>query len=338
MKINAWAAPKAKAELQPYTFEVEQPAPHECLVQVKACGICHSDIHMIDNDWQASSYPLVPGHEVVGQVVQIGKSVSHLQVGDHVGIGWQRSSCLHCPSCLQGNENLCEKNEALIVAGKGGFADHLLVDSRFAFRLPSGLDLRTTGPLLCGGITVFSALHHAGMTSGKKIGVIGIGGLGHMAVQFASRLGNHVTVYTTSHDKAEFAQRMGASEAIVATADGPLPAPRRKLDILLNTAPVSLDWLAYLEHLAPDGTLAFVAAPPEPLSIPVFPLLTRRLRIMGSPIGGRAMISRMLQLADDFGIVPLVEFFPLSEVNQALAKVRRNQVRYRAVLTVDDGR
>jgi len=333
MEIHGWAAAKPGATLEPFRYVVDPPLANDCIVKVLACGICHSDIHMMDNDWQIAKYPLVPGHEVVGEVVEVGPAVQHLRPGDRVGVGWQRSACMSCSYCVSGNENLCDKNQGLIVTGRGGFADHLLVDSRFAFRLPDGLETSSAGPLLCGGVTVFSALHHAGMTSGQEIGVIGVGGLGHMAVQFASKLGNRVTVFTTSDDKAELADRLGAHQPLVVRPGEKPPAPRRKLQLLMSTVPHALDWLAYLEHLAPDGTLVFVASPPEPLSIPIFPLLVRRQRIMGSPIGGRAIMDRMLSVADRFGVAPMVELFPMERVNEAIQRVRDNRVRYRAVLT-----
>jgi uncharacterized zinc-type alcohol dehydrogenase-like protein len=188
--------------------------------------------------------------------------------------------------------------------------------------------------LLCGGVTVYSALRSAGMRSGQRIGVIGVGGLGHMAVLFASRLGNQVTVFTTSDDKAETASRLGAAEAVVVPAGDPPPAPGRRLDLLLSTAPVSLDWPAYLEWLGSDGTMVLVAGPAEPVSFPFWSLLGKRRRIMGSPIGGRAVMTEMLGVADRFGIEPMIEVFPMAEVNRALDRVRANAVRFRAVLEV----
>lgn len=332
--VSSWAAQQQGAQLTPYSFTVEQLQPAECLIKVTHCGICHSDVHMIDNDWGMSTFPIVPGHEVEGEVLEVGSEVKHLRQGQRVGVGWQRSACLQCEQCLEGNENLCDENRPLIATGPGGFADHLVVDAAFAFPLPDGLERGIAGPLLCGGITVYAALHHAGMTAGGQIGVIGVGGLGHMAVKFAAALGNQVTVYTTSEDKAEYAASLGASRAVLVPPGQPLPPPRRKLDVLLNTAPVSLDWAAYLEHLAPDGTLSLVAVPPEPLTVPVASLLFKRKRIMASPIGGRAIITRMLQVAADHGVSPQVETFPLARVNDAIQKVRDNTVRYRAVLEV----
>ncbi|GAB4250437.1 MAG: NAD(P)-dependent alcohol dehydrogenase [Acidobacteriota bacterium] len=332
MKVQAYAAKEARAQLEPWEYEAEPLRPFECRVRVQACGICHSDIHMIDNDWGMSRYPLVPGHEVVGVVTETGEAVTHLRPGDRVGIGWQSGACMQCPDCLGGNENLCDANEGLIVQRRGGFADYVQVDARFAFPLPAELPTEAAGPLLCGGITVYSALRHAGMTSGREIGVIGLGGLGHLALLFASRLGNRVTVFTTTAEKAEQALRLGAAHAVVLPAGGQAPKPERRLQVLLNTAPIQLDWSGYLQWLDSDGTLVLVAGPAEPIQVPFWDLLLKRRRVMGSPIGGRKMITEMLQIAAAYKILPQVETYALREVNRAVERVRANQVRYRAVL------
>lgn len=334
MQINALAAFQKGEDLKTYTFDPGQLQNYDCLIEVLACGICHSDIHMIDNDWGVSRYPLVPGHEVIGKVIELGSEVKHLKIGDRVGVGWQMSSCLQCPDCLKGNENLCNNKKELIVHGYGGFANYLQLDSRFVFPIPAGIATEDAGPLVCGGITVYSALRYAGMSSGQEIGVIGVGGLGHMAVQFASKLGNKVTVFTTSQDKAEFAQQLGASHVIVVPAGESPPAPTRLLDIIISTVPHSLDWAAYLEYLNSDSTFTIVGVPKEPINLSIWSLLLKRRRFMSSPIGGRAMIMEMLSVADRFGIKPIVETFPLQEVNEVMQKVRDNKVRYRAVLTV----
>ncbi len=333
MQIQALAAEKPLASLQPFSFAVESPQDYQCVIKVRACGICHSDIHMVDNDWGMSNYPLVPGHEVIGEVVELAPQVKHLKIGDRVGVGWQRSACLECRDCLHGNENLCDHNQGLIVDGYGGFANYLAVDSRFAFPIPDGIDTQVAGPLLCAGITVYSALRHAGMTSGQEIGIIGVGGLGHLAVQFASKLGNRVTVFTTSEDKAEFAHQLGAQDAVIISGETPPPQSDRKLNLILSTVPVSLDWATYLQYLDTDGTLSLVGVPDEPLNIPLILLMQKRRRIMSSLIGGRAMMQEMLSIADRFGIAPIVEVFPFEKANEALQKVRDNKVRYRAVLT-----
>jgi uncharacterized zinc-type alcohol dehydrogenase-like protein len=334
MQINALAALEKGAALQPFSFQAAPLKAFDCAIKVLACGICHSDIHMIHDDWDMSRYPLVPGHEVIGEVVDVGSQVTHLKVGERVGVGWQQSSCMHCLDCMRGNHNLCDHAEGLIVSGYGGFADYMVVDTRFAFRLPEGVDTQAAGPILCGGITVYAGLRNAGMTSGQNIGVIGIGGLGHLAVQFASRLGNRVTVFTTSADKAEFATQLGAHEAILVPAGGSPPLPKHKLNILLNTANQGLDWPGYVNYLDSNGTFMFVGIPSEPLTIPITPLTSKQRRIMGSEIGSPAMIMEMLQIVDKFGIQPMIETFPLQQANEALQKVRDNKVRYRAVLTM----
>lgn len=334
MQIQALAADNQGVTLKPYTFELKQPKVNECLIKVFACGICHSDIHMLDNDWGWSHYPLVPGHEVVGEVVEIGSQVKHLRIGDRVGVGWQRSACLQCQDCLKGHENLCDQSEALIVNGYGGFADHLLVDARFVFRIPSGIETQAACPLLCAGITVYSALRHASMRSGQEIGIVGIGGLGHLAIQFASRLGNRVTVFTTSDDKAELATKLGAHDVILVSPEAKPPAPVGKLDILLTTTSQSLDWAAYLNHLNSDGFLSIVGVPSAPISIPVLPLLIKRRRVMASIIGSRSEMIEMLSIAERYEIKPIVEIFTMQQINEAIEKVRQNKIRFRAVLNL----
>ncbi|MGC8916671.1 MAG: NAD(P)-dependent alcohol dehydrogenase [Thermoanaerobaculum sp.] len=334
MNVRGWAAREPGATLVPLEYELELASPFDVIVAVEACGICHSDIHMIDNDWRMSTYPLVPGHEVVGKVVAKGEAVEGLELGQRVGIGWQASACMTCPDCLAGNENLCDAHQGLIVTGKGGFASHVKVDGRFAFPFPESLPAEA-GPLLCGGVTVYSALRYAGMGSGQRVGVIGLGGLGHMAVLFASRLGNEVTVFTTTAGKAGEAEKLGASRAFVVGPGQSPPSPPYRLDVLLCTVPYPQDWVAYLNWLGSDGTLVLVAGGPQPLKIPFWALLGKRRRIMASPIGGRAILAEMLDLAARFRILPQVEIFPLKDVNAALEKVRNNQVRYRAVLRAE---
>jgi uncharacterized zinc-type alcohol dehydrogenase-like protein len=334
MQINALAALEKGAPLQPFSFQTAPLKAFDCAIKVMACGICHSDIHMIHDDWDISRYPLVPGHEVIGEVVEVGSQVTHLKTGDRVGVGWQQGACMQCRDCLKGHQNLCDQAEGLIVSGYGGFADYMVVDSRFAFLLPEGISTESAGPILCGGVTVYAGLRNAGMGSGQEIGVIGIGGLGHLAVQFASRLGNRVTVFTTSADKAEFATQLGAHEAILVPAGGSPPLPVNRLNIIINTANQALDWLGYVNYLDSNGTFVFVGMPSEPLTIPVTPLTSKQRRIMGSEIGSPAMITEMLDVVEKFGIQPMVELFPLAQANEALQRVLDNKVRYRAVLTV----
>ncbi len=333
MRINALAAAAKGAGLTRFEYEAPELGPHDVLVKVETCGVCRSDVHMIDDDWRFSRYPLVPGHEVVGTVARAGSGLGGLAPGDRVGVGWQRSACLACQDCRSGNENLCDQARSLVGDGHGGFGDHVVVDGRFAFKLPEGLAPESAGPLLCGGITVYSALKHAGMASGQEIGVLGVGGLGHLGVQFAARLGNRVTAFTASKDKARRAGELGAAEVVV-TQGGKAPGKlARKLDLLLVTAPAALDWNPWLELLATDGVVTFVAASAQ-AKIRLDLLMAKRRRVQGSLIGGRAEIAEMLEVAARHGVRPQVELFPLAEANAAIRKVRDNTVRHRAVLAV----
>ncbi len=336
MKVHALAAYGPGETLRPFEYETGPVEGHQVLLKVDACGLCHSDIHVIDNDWGGPTFPVVPGHEAVGTVVEVGPAVTHLHPGDRVGVGWQSGACLHCQDCLRGDAQMCEvDNRATIIHQYGGFGDHLLVDSHFAFPIPDGLGSDIAGPLLCGGITVYSGLRHAGMTGGQEIGVVGIGGLGHLAVQFAAKLGNRVTVFTSSPDKAEFAARLGAHEAVIVGRDGTVPdKPSRRLNIIIDTVAAAKDYNAYLNCLDSDGVFNLVGIPNDPIELSVFAFQDKRRRIMGSPIGSPAEIREMLALCAQYGIAPLVETFPSERANDAIQRVRDNKVRYRAVLTL----
>lgn len=330
MKYNSYSVLEKSGPLKLVQTERSEIGMLECRIKVETCGICHSDLHMMDNDWRISRFPLTAGHEVVGTVTETGPLVGHLKVGDRVGVGWQAGACMECADCLRGDENLCDKNLGTIVGRAGGFAEEIVLDSRFAFHIPNGLSSEQASPLLCAGITVYSALHYAGMRGGGNIGVIGMGGLGHLAVQFAAKLGNRVTVFTTSEDKAQFARGLGASEVLVNPKKKEKPS--RKLNIIINTAPNDLDWPYYISLLDSDGTLTFVGVPPSPISLNVGQLLDKRKRITASPIGGRAVMNEMLRTAADHQVVPIIEVFAPSEIEKAVDKVRQNTIRYRAVI------
>ncbi|HEU4406703.1 MAG TPA: NAD(P)-dependent alcohol dehydrogenase [Polyangiaceae bacterium] len=331
MEIRAMAAHERGGPLSPFRYDAGALGDHEVLVKVIACGLCASDISMMS---RAPRLPMVPGHEVVGEVLEAGRAVRRLKAGDRVGVGWQSGACLECHDCLVGRENLCDQSEALIMHAYGGFADHLKVDARFAFALPGGLAAKHAGPLMCAGATVYAALRHAGMTSGRRVGVVGVGGLGHLAIQYASKLSNHVVAFTGSHDKAEFAARLGAREAVVVPRGGAVPGQGRKLDVILVTSSETLDWGSYLNQLDADGTIVTVALPHEPMAIPAIPLVLKRRRLMASLIGSRAEVAEAVELADRLGVEPIVETFALAEANEAVRRVKANEVRYRAVLEV----
>lgn len=330
--IQGYAASAAKATLAPLNYAPAALGPHDIEVRITHCGICHSDVHLIDNDWGISTYPLVPGHEIIGTVAHTGSMVQHLKVGQRVGIGWQRSACLSCEFCVRGDENLCSAQTATCVRNHGGFADRIVSDARFAFSIPEALASENAAPLLCGGITVYAPLRIFEIKPHMKVGIIGIGGLGHLAVQFAAAMGCHVTAFSSSHDKAAEAKTLGAHEFVATKDPSVLAKYAGRYDFILSTANADLPWLEYVNALRPDGRLCFVGIPNEPLHIPVFTLLGGRKSICASPIGGRALIQEMLEFAARHQIAAQTEVMPLSQVNQALEKVRKNTARYRMVL------
>lgn len=329
--IHAHAAREPRAPLTPHTLETGPLWPHEVELAVTHCGICHSDIHLIDDDWHISRYPLVPGHEVVGTVRACGPAVTDVPVGQRVGVGWQSGSCLACEWCLRGDEMCCAHQEATCVGRPGGFADRLRVDSRFAHPLPDALASEHAAPLLCAGITVYAPLA-ADVRPGMRVGVIGIGGLGHLALQFARAMGAEVTAFSTTPDKAAEAQRFGAHHFIVSSDARRMEQARGTLDYVLSTVTAPLDWPVWLDVLRPRGTLGIVGASPGTVSVSPMALIVGQKAIRGSAIGGRAAMRAMLDFAARAGVRPQVEVVPLRDVNAALAKVRANQARYRIVL------
>jgi uncharacterized zinc-type alcohol dehydrogenase-like protein len=290
---------------------------------------------MIENQWQMTEFPLVPGHEVAGKIVAVGDSVKHLKVGDRVGLGWFSKSCKVCPSCMSGNHNLCASNEQTIVGRFGGFADKVRCHWNWAVPLPDELDAKSAGPLFCGGITVFNPIVQFGINPTDRVGVVGIGGLGHMAVQFLSKWGCHVTALTSSANKADEARRFGAREVIDSRSAAALEAAAGSFDFLLATANVTLNWPLYLNMLGPKGRLHFVGAVMEPIPVPVFGLLIRQLSVSASPLGSPETTARMLDFCRRHDIAPQIETFPMSKVNEALEHLKSGKARYRIVLQND---
>jgi len=330
--VNAFAALAAKESLAAYAYEAAPLGAHEAEIAISHCGVCHSDLHLIDNDWSSSTYPLVPGHEIVGTVAEVGPAC-RLATGQRVGVGWQRSSCHDCELCRAGHENLCLRQEATCVGHMGGFADRIRTDERFVFPLPAELDAAAAAPLLCGGVTVFAPLRRWAVRPGARVGVIGIGGLGHLALQFLKAMGCHATAFTSSPDKRAEAARLGASDAVSSTTPREIRAQANRFDFLLCTAPARLDWITYLQTLKPNGVLCLVGAPPGLMQIPAGQLLSAQRVICGSDIGSPADIREMLAFAAQHGIGAEVETAPMADVNRALLRVRENRVRYRMVLT-----
>ncbi|OFZ23229.1 MAG: alcohol dehydrogenase [Bdellovibrionales bacterium GWB1_55_8] len=329
--IRAMAAKNPKGALEKFEYVPEPLGPYDVEVSIEACGVCHSDVHLIDNDWGISTYPLVPGHEIVGYVHEKGGMVRDLKIGQRVGIGWQRASCLHCEHCNQGDENLCASSQATCVGHFGGFASEIRLDSRFAFPIPEKLASENAAPLLCGGITVFAPLLRDVKPS-MKVGVIGVGGLGHLAIQFAKAFGCEVTAFSHSPDKEKEARQFGASRFISSNDTSAMKSVAGSLDYILATASADLDWMAYLNILKPRGKLCFVGAVPAPIQIPALALIGGRKSVSGSNIGSRTEIMQMLEFAARHGIVAKTETLPMADANKAIEKVRKNEARYRMVL------
>lgn len=333
MFINAYAAPAAKKKLETFQYEPTALGPWEIEVKISHCGICHSDIHLIDDDWRVSVYPLVPGHEIIGEVAEIGSQVNHLQTGQRVGIGWQRSACLTCELCLRGHENLCPHEEATCVGHHGGFAESIGIDSRFAFAIPEKIKSDEAAPLLCGGITVYSPFRLYNVQPAMKVGVIGIGGLGHLALQFARAFGCELTAFSTSADKEADAIAFGAHHFIHTKNHSALKDAANSLDFILNTTFTELDWAGFVNALRPNGKICTVGATANSIDIPANLLMGAQRSVCGSVIGSRWMISEMLEFAARHDIKAQIETAQMVEVNQAVDRVRKGKARYRVVLT-----
>lgn len=332
MDIAAWAAPKAKRALEPFRYAAAALGPSDVHIQITHCGICHSDLHLINDDWGNTPYPLVPGHEIIGQVIQVGSAVSHLRPGMRVGVGWQRSACGECEDCRRGDDNLCPRSQATCRGHHGGFADAIVADSRFAFSIPEPLSSAQAAPLLCAGVTVFSPLRRHQVGPGARVGILGIGGLGHLALQFAKALGAEVTALSSTRGKEADARRFGAHAFLGTTEKGALQGARRSLDFILCTVNVDLAWSDYMALLRPYGKLCFVGVPPAPLGLNAGAFISGQKSVTGSAIGGRAMMADMLAFAADHGIAAQIEAAPMDQVNAALSKVAANAARYRMVL------
>ena len=330
-KISGYAALEAKGLLQPFSYESGDLVAHDVEVTISHCGICYSDIHLIDNDWGSSIYPFVPGHEIVGTISGVGSQVNHLQVGNRVGIGWQRSACLECEYCMAGNENLCATQQAICGGNHGGFSDRIRTDSRFVFLLPDGLPSSVAAPLLCGGATVFAPLRRYGVNAKSKVGVIGIGGLGHMALLFLKALGCEVTAFSSSELKREETTNMGAHHFVNSILPKDIVKHAGTFDLLISTVHARIDCISYVQTLKPNGVFCFVGSPGL-IQIPAGLLISKQRTICGSDIANRSDIMEMLKFADRYKIHPLIETAPMREVNQGIARLRLNQVRYRIVL------
>jgi alcohol/geraniol dehydrogenase (NADP+) len=330
--IHAYAAFEPGGELRPFEYDPGPLGAGEVEIEVKHCGICHSDVSMLDNAWGISSYPLVPGHEVVGPIAAVGPGVTGLEPGQLVGLGWQAGYCMHCDPCMSGDHNLCAQAQGTIVGHHGGFADKVRAAAASVVPLPEGIDIASAGPLFCGGITVFNPLVQYDVPPTAQVGVIGIGGLGHLALKFLNAWGCEVTAFTASESKHEEALRLGAHHTLDSRDTKALESAANRFDLVLSTVNVKLDWNAYVGTLKPKGRLHFVGATLEPIDLAVFPLIAGQRSVSGSPVGSPATMQRMIEFAVRHGIAPVTEHFPLDRVNDAIAHLRSGQARYRVVL------
>jgi uncharacterized zinc-type alcohol dehydrogenase-like protein len=330
--FHGWAAKKQGTKLEKFEFDPGEIRPEQVQIKIESCGICHSDISVIDNDWGNAQYPFVPGHEIIGTIEKIGDQAKGHAVGDKVGLGWFSGSCLHCHPCLSGRQQLCADSESTIIGRNGGFADRIRGNWEWVFKLPEKLDPLKAGPLFCGGATVFSPIVDFGIKPTDRVGVIGIGGLGHLAIQFLNAWGCEVTAFTSCDSKIEESKKLGAHHVVNSTKSSEIKKIAGSLDFILNTANVPLDWDAFINALGPDGRLHFVGAVLEPIPVQAFSLMMGRKSISGSPLASPATVSEMLDFCARHDIAPVTETFAMDDVNAALDHLRAGKARHRVVL------
>jgi uncharacterized zinc-type alcohol dehydrogenase-like protein len=333
--INAYACLAQGKPLEPFEYDPGELEREQVEIRVSHCGLCHSDLSMLENEWGFTKYPLVPGHEVIGTIIATGDAVKRVKVGQRVGLGWYSRSCMACYQCLSGRHHLCETPEQTIVHRHGGFADRVRCHWVWATPLPEALDLAKAGPLFCGGSTVFNPIDTYGVKPTDRVGVIGIGGLGHLALQFLNKWGCHVTAFSSSASKHDEAKRMGAHAVVDSRDTAQMKKLASSLNFILCTANAALDWPAYIETLAPGGRLNFVGIVPKPIQTDVMPLIGAQRSISGSPVGSPAMTERMIAFCARHHIEPVTELFPMSKVNDAFEHLREGKARYRIVLEND---
>ncbi len=340
---KAYSAASATSPLASDTIARRDPTEHDVRIEILFCGICHSDLHSVRNEWSdfmSTNYPIVPGHEIVGRVTQVGSAVTQFKSGDLVGVGCMVDSDGDCPHCKAGLEQFCQDviftynspDKHLGGVTYGGYSDSIVVDERFVLRVPENLDLAGVAPLLCAGITTYSPLRHWGVTEGKKVGVVGLGGLGHMGVKLAHALGAYVVVFTTSPDKTEDALRLGADEVVVSRNADEMQKHAGSFDFILDTVSAKHDINAYLNLLRLDGNITLVGAPEKPMDIAAFSLIMARRSLSGSMIGGIPETQEMLDFCGQHNITSDVEVIPIQRVNEAYERLLKSDVKYRFVI------
>jgi uncharacterized zinc-type alcohol dehydrogenase-like protein len=342
-KIRAWAAFAAKKPLAPMTIERREPGPRDVVLEILFCGVCHSDIHQARDEWSGGLFPMVPGHEIIGRVARLGRDVSRFRIGDLAGVGCFVDSCRVCAPCAEGLEQFCEKGPALTYNGTemdgktptyGGYSTQIVVDERYALRIPAGLDPAATAPLLCAGITTYSPLKQFDCKKGDKVGVVGLGGLGHMAVKLAASMGAEVTMLSTSKSKEADARRLGASGFAITREDRTFEKLAGHFDLIIDTISAPHDYNKYLGMLRVRGTMVIVGAPTEPSPVNAFSLILGNRRLAGSMIGGIAETQEMLDYCAEHGIVSDIELIPIQKINEAYERVLKSDVRYRFVIDI----
>jgi alcohol dehydrogenase (NADP+) len=341
MSTKAYAAQSAAAELAPFSLTRRDPLPSDVEIEIQYCGVCHSDLHQARNEWHNTVYPCVPGHEIVGRVVRTGSKVRKFKEGDFAAVGCMVDSCRTCENCKRGLEQYCIKGLTLTYNGQdkhsggmtfGGYSERIVVDEAFTLRVPKNLDLAATAPLLCAGITTYSPMRHWRVGAGQKVGVVGLGGLGHMAVKFARAFGAHVVLFTTSPGKTADALRLGAHEVVVSKNAGEMARHKSSFNFILDAVSAEHDINAYLNLLKLDGTLTLVGAPERPLPVAAFNLLLPRRQFAGSAIGGIAETQEMLDFCAEHNITSDVEMIRIQDINAAYERLLKGDVKYRFVI------
>ncbi len=341
-QTKAYAAQSAKSPLAPFSFTRRDPLPDDVKIDILFCGVCHSDIHTARGEWGGTNYPCVPGHEIAGRVVAVGRNVKKFKEGDLAAVGCMVDACKDCPSCEENLEQFCDDvtftyNSPDKVSGGhtfGGYSQSIVVNQDFVLKVRDDVDLAATAPLLCAGITTYSPLRHWKVGKGQKVGVVGLGGLGHMAVKFAHAFGAEVTLFTTSPGKAEDAKRFGAKEIVISKDEDAMEKQAKRFDFIIDTVSAQHDLGAYLGALKRDGTLVMVGAAPEPLPLPVFNLIVPRRQIAGSLIGGIAETQEMLDFSAEHGITCDIEKIKIDYINEAYERMMKSDVKYRFVIDI----
>ncbi len=334
MNYKAWVAKAAKQPMVLETVDLEPLGLEEVEVGVEYCGLCHSDLSVLNNEWGISQFPAILGHEVTGHVTAVGPNAKGIRVGKRVGVGWNSGCDMHCHQCMSGNHHLCPNVQATILGHRGGFATHIRAHWAWVIPLPDGLNFAEAGPLLCGGITVFAPLAMYAKPT-DRVGIIGIGGLGHMAVKFAAAYGCDVTAFTSSERKFDEAKGFGANHVVSSRDSAAIKKLSGSFDLLISTVNVKLDWDAFIGTLAPNGRLHVVGAVLDPIPVAAFSLILQQRSVSGSPTGSPEAIKKMLDFASWHNVAPQTEHFPMSKINEAFARLESGKAHYRIVLDAD---